>query len=266
MINKKILLEWLGQSGFILYASDTTIACDLYLSDFCQKKSKLDHTRLMPVPVQPENLNCIDEYFITHDHIDHFDPDTVDPVLHSNPNAKFWCPPSCKKVVAEYFPAENSRFAVINSGDKYRLTTNTSLIAIPAAHEELEKDSEGEYVCFSYIVLFATEKKAVFFAGDTIPFAEQSELINKNIPDGYELTMVLPVNGRDKKRAELGFKGNMDIDEAVTLANACKASRLVPCHFGMFALNDIPERIDFKLFEKFKGETIIPQTLNKVLI
>ena len=266
MINKKISLEWLGQSGFLLLTPDAQIACDLYLSDFCRKKSKLDHTRLIPVPVQPGTLNFIDNYLITHGHIDHFDPETVGPILNSNPDTKFWCPPSCKKVITEYFPAENSRFAVINSGEKYRLTANTNLIAIPAAHEELEKDSDGEYVCFSYIVLFATEKKAVFFAGDTILFAGQSELINKNIPAGYDLTVVLPINGRDEKRAELGFKGNMDIDEAITLANACGASRLVPCHFGMFALNDISINMELKLFEKFKGETLIPQILNKVFI
>ena len=265
-MNNKITLTWLGQSGFLLHSAETEIACDLYLSDFCQKKSKLDHTRLMPVPVRPGTLNYINDYLITHGHIDHFDPETVGPILNSNPDTKFWCPPSCQKVIDEYLPAENSRFAVINSGKEYRLTANTSLIAIPAAHEELEKDSEGEYVCFSYIVLFATEKKAVFFAGDTIPFAGQSDLINKNIPDSYELTMVLPVNGRDKKRAELGFKGNMDIDEAIALGNACKASRLVPCHFGMFTLNDISETIKNESFKTFNGETIIPVLKGNIIL
>jgi len=266
MESSNIILAWLGQSGFLLRASDVNIACDLYLSDFCRKKSTLDHTRLMPVPVQPGKLDFIDHYLITHSHIDHFDPETVGAVLNSNTGTKFWCPPACQNVIFEYFPNESDRFCIINSGVRCRLTANTSLIAVPAAHEELEKDSDGEYVYFSYIILFAAEKKAVFFAGDTIPFAEQSGLITSNVPPDYELTMVLPVNGRDKERAELGFKGNMDIDEAVALANICGASCLVPCHFGMFALNDIPGNMSLKLFKEFEGETRIPKILNKVFI
>jgi L-ascorbate metabolism protein UlaG (beta-lactamase superfamily) len=255
---KSLTLTWLGQSGFIIYASDTTIACDLYLSDFCRKKSTLDHTRLMPITIAPEKLDFINHYLITHGHIDHFDPETVGPILRANPNTHFWCPPACRTVIEEYFSGKSERFTLANSGVKYSLTENIKLISIPAAHEDLEKDTNDKYIYFSYLVLFECEKKAVFFAGDTIPFAGQSELISSNVPPDYELTMVLPVNGRDKERAELGFKGNMDIDEAVTLANACGASRLVPCHFGMFALNDIPETISLERFEKLNSEIVIP--------
>ena len=259
-------LEWLGQSGFLLHSPQIEIACDLYLSDFCRKKSKLDHTRLMPVPIQPEDLDLIDHYLITHAHIDHFDPETVGAVLRANPETKFWCPPSCQKVINEYFPDQSNRFTIVNSGRIYKLTANVSLIAVPAAHEELEKTPDGEYIYFSYVILFATEKKAVFFAGDTIPYPGQAEMIRKYIPGNFELTMILPVNGRDKKRADLGFKGNMNIDEAVTLANDCSASSLVPCHFDMFALNNAPQSMDLQLFRKFKGETHIPEIFNKVLI
>ena len=264
--SSNISLEWLGQSGFCLRTPDVNIACDLYLSDFCRKKSKLDHSRLMPIPIAPEKLNFVNHYLISHGHIDHFDPETVGPILNSSLGTKFWSPPSCQKVIDEYFPEENSRFTIINSGKRYWLASNISLVAIPAAHEELEKDTNGEYIYFSYLVLFEHKNKAVFFAGDTIPFTGQSEFINNNVPSGYNLTMVLPVNGRDKERAKLGFKGNMNIDEAVMLANACGASRLVPCHFGMFALNDISESMSLKLFKKFEGEVQIPTVLNGVFI
>jgi L-ascorbate metabolism protein UlaG (beta-lactamase superfamily) len=266
MASSNISLGWLGQSGFILYALDTIIACDLYLSDFCRKKSKLDHTRLMPIPIQPKKLDFIDNYLITHSHIDHFDPETIEPVLSINSKTKFWCPPACRNVIMEYFPENSNRFVNINTGKIYKLTVNTSLIAIPAAHEGLLKSPDGEYIYLSYIILLAAERKAVFFAGDTIPFAGQIELINNNIPDNYKLTMTLPVNGRNKKRANLGFKGNMDIDEAIVLANACNAVRLIPCHYGMFALNDVSEKIDLELFDEFRGETWIPCLFNRVFI
>jgi len=261
-----ITLEWLGQSGFLLHSAETEIACDLYLSDFCRKKSKLDHTRLMPIPVLPAELDFIDNYLITHGHIDHFDPETVGPILRANQNTKFWCPPACVSVIEEYFQREKARFNLINSGIELFLTEDVKLIAIPAAHEELEKDANNEYICFSYLVLFECKNKAIFFAGDTMPYPGHTEMIKKHIPRDYELTMILPVNGRDKKRADLGFKGNLNVAEAIVLANDCGAMHLVPCHYGMFALNDIPPLIGAKLFEAFKGETIIPEIKEKITL
>jgi len=261
-----ITLEWLGQSGFLLHSGETEIACDLYLSDFCRKKSKLDHMRLTPIPVVPEKLGFIDNYLITHGHIDHFDPETVGPILLANANTKFWCPPACLSVIEEYFQGDKARFYLINSGIKLFLAENVKLITIPAAHEELEKDANNEYIYFSYLVLFECEKKAVFFAGDTIPYPGHTEIIKKHIPRDYELTMILPVNGRNKNRTDLGFKGNLNIAEAIALANDCNAACLVPCHYGMFALNDIPVNIEPAIFKDFKGKTIIPEINTKVIL
>lgn len=261
-----LTLTWLGQSGFIIYASNTTIACDLYLSDFCQKISKLDHTRLMPIPVLPEKLDFIDNYLITHGHIDHFDPATVGPVLQANTNTKFWCPPVCVDVIEEYFKENKVRFSLVNSGVEYFLTKNIKLIAIPAAHEELEKNTDNEYIYFSYLILFENEKKAVFFGGDTIPYDGHAEMIKKNIPIDYELTMLLPINGRDRKRSDLGFKGNLNLFEAISLANDCDAVSLLPCHYGMFALNDISETVEPAIFKAFRGKAIIPEINTKVVL
>ena len=261
-----LTLTWLGQSGFLFHSFETEIACDLYLSDFCRKKSNLDHTRLTPIPVQPEKLDFIDNYLITHGHVDHFDPETVEPIMRSNSSTKFWCPPACSAIIEEYFSEENKRFTLIRSDVECVLTKNIKLLAIPAAHEELERDTDDEYTCYSYLILLELEKKAIFFAGDTMPYPEHAEMIKKHIPKDYELTMILPINGRDKKRADLGFKGNMNVAEAITLANDCSAVRLIPCHYGMFALNNIQEAIEHKLFEAFNGETLILEINTKVIL
>jgi len=254
-----LCLTWLGQSGFLLQENGVTLACDLYLSDFCKKKSRLDHTRKMAIPIEPSKLPEIGHYLITHGHIDHFDPETVGPVLRRQSATRFYAPPVCRKTAEEYFPDDLARFHWVSSGKPCRLTSGVELLAVPAAHEELEKDSTGEYIAFSYLVLLAQEKKAVFFGGDTIPFAGQAELILHAVPGGYGLTMVLPVNGRDVARATLGFKGNLTLAEAAALAAECGAETLVPCHWGMFALNDLPRPPEFRDLNGFGGQVVIPQ-------
>ncbi len=235
-------LVWLGQSGFLLRAPDLTWACDLYLSDYCRRRSRLDHTRLTPIPVTPEALERVDHYLITHAHIDHFDPETVGPILRKDSATRFYCPPAGRAVWTEHFPEAEARFTVLASETEYPAAPGWRLIPLPAAHEGLERDAGGEYLAFSYLLLSDIFRQAVFFAGDTIPYAGQGELIRKYRPAGYGLTLVLPVNGRDAPRAKLGFKGNLNLDEAAALRRECLADRVVPCHFNMFALNDAPIR------------------------
>lgn len=257
-------LTWLGQSGFLLDGAGLHIACDLYLSDYCKQRSKLDHTRLMAAPVTAESLDTVTHYLITHTHIDHFDPLTVGPILQASAGANFYCPPAGMPVVDEFFAGQLGRFTLLESFSATELAPGVRLIPLPAAHDELQKDAQGEYLAFSYLLLFAGTKQAVFFAGDTIPYEGQAQHICDHVPAGYALTLVLPVNGRDTRRATLGFKGNLTLEEAVQLYHACGASLLVPCHFGMFALNDIPQPLTQEYFLAQQCNAVIPQPLEPI--
>ena len=76
-MGNEIKLCWLGQSGFQISGGGIEILVDPYLSDSCAKiKSKLDHTRGTPIVRAPETLK-VDYYLITHNHADHFDPETA---------------------------------------------------------------------------------------------------------------------------------------------------------------------------------------------
>jgi L-ascorbate metabolism protein UlaG (beta-lactamase superfamily) len=259
-----LTLFWLGQSGFLLKTPSATIACDLYLSDFCRKKSRLDHTRKMPIPIAPEQLEPIDHFLITHAHIDHFDPETIGPIMKSQPKTQFYCPSDCKRVIAEYFPSSADRFQLVGCEKEYLLSKNMRLRPLPAAHEELTKDTDGEYIAVSYLLLLDDVHQAIVFGGDTIPFDHQARMIRSAIPANYKLSLVLPVNGRDAQRAQLGFKGNMTLDEAVDLYHQTQADCLVPCHFGMFALNDLKSPPAQEYFDKNDCRTVIPEMMKKI--
>ena len=257
-------LTWLGQSGFLLKTSSATIACDLYLSDFCRIKSRLDHTRKIPIPLAPEQLEPIDHYLITHAHSDHFDPETIGPIMKPQPKTQFYCPSDCKRVIAEYFPSSAERFQLVGCEKEYLLSKNIRMRPLPAAHEELAKGTDGEYIAVSYLLLLDDVHYAIVFGGDTIPFGHQARMIRSAIPAKWKLLLVLPVNGRDAERAKLGFKGNMTIDEAIDLYHKTQADCLIPCHFGMFALNDIKIPLTQEYFNKKDCRTVIPEIMKKI--
>ena len=112
-MGNELKLCWLGQSGFLVRTGDTVLLADPYLSDSCVKlKSKLDHTRGTPIVREPSKLN-VDFYLITHCHADHFDPETIVPVMENNPSCRFFCPGDCRGKIENFFPEKIFTWSII---------------------------------------------------------------------------------------------------------------------------------------------------------
>ena len=258
-MGNELKLCWLGQSGFLLSYGGISLLADPYLSDSCAKlKSKLDHTRGTPIVRCPEKLQ-VDFYLITHAHADHFDPETITPVMKNNPECRFFCPADCREKIGKYFSNDTGRFEFVSAGKMIELASGVELHTIPAAHETLETDENGEYKAVSFLVNFRRENISVFFGGDTVPYPGQDAAVLRALPAGAKLIMCLPVNGRDEARHALGIAGNMDVDEAVTLAKSCGAKLFIPCHIKMFAGNDPKEEVTAAYCEKLGVNTILPE-------
>ncbi|MBR7107883.1 MAG: MBL fold metallo-hydrolase [Lentisphaeria bacterium] len=254
----QIKLCWLGQSGFLLAYGGFSLLADPYLSDSCAKlQSKLDHTRHTPIVKAPETLQ-VDFYLVTHKHADHFDPETIAPVMANDPSCRFFCPGDCREKIGKFFPETPERFEFVSAGKMVELASGVELHTIPAAHETLEKDEYGEYKAVSYLINFRKENKSIFFGGDTIPYCGQDAAILRCLPAGAELTLCLPVNGRDDARHAMGIDGNMDFDEAIALAGKCSAKLLIPCHIGMFPANDPAEPVTAEYGIAAGVNTILP--------
>jgi L-ascorbate 6-phosphate lactonase len=73
----------------------------------------------------------------------------------------------------------------------------------------------------------------VYHAGDTIASVDIRRALAPLVID----VAVLPVNGRDAGREAQGILGNLTAIEAVDLAEAIGADRLVPCHHDMIRGN-----------------------------
>jgi hypothetical protein len=71
---------FLGQAGYIIRSSEVTVVIDPYLSN-SGAGGKKESTRLLPVTIDSAELKA-GVYIVTHDHIDHLDPDTVRPYAH----------------------------------------------------------------------------------------------------------------------------------------------------------------------------------------
>ena len=203
---------WLGQSGYLLEGAGVRIAIDPYLSDAVEQAQGLK--RLVAPPVTVAQL-VPDILLITHDHLDHFDPDTVPAVMEAFPGCRLAGPASVRAHAARIgLPA--ARLVALDAGQSARFG-GVDVIATPARHSDpaavglLVRD-DGTLLWFSGDTLYGPD-----LAGDVLRLAGRA-------PDAAFVCM----NGR---------LGNMGIDDAVRLLAEMRPGVAVPSHYGMFAEN-----------------------------
>src|SRR5579862_9075371 len=95
----RVAIQWLGQGGFAFKAhAGDVIVVDPYLSDSANADGGAP--RLVDVPVKPRDV-VLDYLFLTHDHIDHTDPQTAPLIAQSNPDALVLCPPTSARLLTK---------------------------------------------------------------------------------------------------------------------------------------------------------------------
>ncbi|GAA4624521.1 MBL fold metallo-hydrolase [Actinoallomurus vinaceus] len=228
----------LGQAGFLVKgAAGTVVAIDPYLSDRLAVNSEFGPpgrwARRFPPPFAPADLDA-DIVVITHEHADHFDPDTLAPAL-ARRRFTVVAPPvleaDVERLGADFQPGLAGRDLELDG---------VRIHPVPAAHapDYTGPDcydvmvQDGAHRFLGYVVE-VDEGVTVYHAGDTVPHPSIDRALTRLRPR----VALLPVNGRDRIREEMGIVGNLTIGEAAHLAGAAGARWLLPSHYDLFEVN-----------------------------
>jgi L-ascorbate 6-phosphate lactonase len=204
-------LWFLGQAGYLASAGGVTLAIDPYLSDSVAEIAP-DCARIMPAPIAPEELQ-VDIFIVTHDHLDHLDPQTIVPYRHKG-TTWFAAPHlACRHLVEIGVP--ESRIRQVDAGQTEIIggVTISGCFAMPT--EEAVADTTG------YIVTFPNGRS--FYHSSDTAFCKQL-LAN---PPTAEVLLVC-INGK---------WGNLNVEEAVRLTQAVNPRIAIPNHYDMMAPN-----------------------------
>ncbi|UOD80800.1 MBL fold metallo-hydrolase [Paenarthrobacter ureafaciens] len=226
---------WLGQAGFAFEHAGRRVLVDPYLSDSLARKyagKVFPHVRLHPVPVDPAAVLGVEAVLHSHAHTDHLDPDTVEGLLQNN--SPLFVAPRARRDVAIQRNIPADRLRAVTAGDRVELGVGMSVTAVPAAHEDLEFDANGDSVFLGYILDIAGIR--IYHSGDCVPYGGQVELLRNHHVD----LALLPINGRDSRRLQNGVPGNMTVREAAALCQEAAIPAVVGHHFGLFDFNTVP--------------------------
>ena len=223
-------LWWLGQSGFLLQWQGQHLLFDPYLSDSLTKKyaaTDKPHVRMTERVVAPERLNFIDVVTSSHNHTDHLDPETLGPLLGANPKMDLVIPEANRELVVDRLKIVAELPRGLDAG-QFTTVAGFKIHAVPAAHEELERDQNGRYTFLGYVVEFGGG--FVYHSGDTVLYDGMVEWLRRWPID----VALLPINGRAPERR---VAGNLRGREAAQLAKDIGARMAIPCHYEMFEFN-----------------------------
>ncbi len=205
-------LWFLGQSGYIFRSATTTVVIDPYLSDSVRDIAP-EFGRLYPPPLAPSDLQA-DIYVVTHDHLDHLDPQTIQGYRHCA-QTTFVAPRLAAKKLAALGIAP-ANIVRVDAGESVtvRGVQITGVYALPAEAEVI--DTTGYWIAFA-------NGRNIYHTSDT----EFCDLLVQCAPKAEVLLVC--INGKD---------GNMGAQPAARLAKAV-APRVaaIPNHYDLMALN-----------------------------
>lgn len=222
-------LWFLGQAGYYIKSCDKSILIDPYLSDSVGKSNPL-FTRLYPSPVQAAEMKA-DIFIITHDHLDHLDPETIGAYPHKA-STRFVAPRHASKKLESLGIAKES-IITVDHGDTTEIdgVVVTGVFALGTSPNVL--DTTGYWVRLP-------NGKTVYHSSDTA----YCQLLLDACPRADILLVC--INGKF---------GNLNLAEAVALAKAVNPGFVIPNHYDVMALNgENPETFRYLCSEDGIGD------------
>ncbi|MCL4782844.1 MAG: MBL fold metallo-hydrolase [Bryobacterales bacterium] len=223
-------LWWLGQSGFLLQYKQRHLLFDPYLSDSLSEKyagTDKPHTRMSERVVDPAELGFVEIVTSSHNHTDHLDRDTLLPILTAKDLTHFLLPEANRHFASERLSLSPAFAIGMNDGETACIDPY-EIIAVPAAHNTVERDEEGRCRFLGYVVKFGGW--CIYHSGDTKRFEGMEELLRDFKID----VALLPINGDKPERR---VAGNLSAEEAAELGKAIGAGVVIPHHFHLFTFN-----------------------------
>ena len=231
----ELRIWWLGQSGFLVRHAGSLLLLDPYLSDSLTKKyagTDKPHVRMTERVIAPERLTGISVATSSHNHTDHLDAETLNPLCAANPQMEFVIAEANRAFVASRLGCEESWPIGIDDGQS-AVVAGWQFTGIAAAHNVIETDEAGRHRFLGCIV--RRGPWTLYHSGDTLLYPGLAEKLADFAVD----VAFVPINGNKPERR---VAGNLDGREAAQLARDIGARLAVPHHFEMFEFNTADPR------------------------
>lgn len=226
-----MIITRLGQAGLAVQTETALVLIDPYFTDSAFPDSGVH--RKFGVPDAVWDLRP-DLLLLTHDHIDHYDPETVRRLAGGRSDVTVLSPRSVWERLVREQEMKKNNLVLVSPGVVWT-EKGVSVTALTARHSD------------PYAVGFAleTDEANLVVTGDT--------LLDPDLKVPFRTVdfLFLPVNGRGN---------NMNASDAARLARILKAGHAIPVHYGV--MDDLKPDV-FAYENRFVMEDFVPYEIGK---
>ena len=214
-------VTWLTQGGLLFENEKTTVMVDPYLSNSVAKQ--FDPAKERRIPVNSDFFEKRpDVIIITHEHLDHLDPETLEVFLSRWDKAITVLAPKNAYLKLRAFGGPHNY--VLLAPHSVWSEGGLTFYAVSAAH--------SDPTAAGYII--DDGEKTYYVSGDTLYNYDVIDDVIELCEEGVDYAF-LPVNG---------VGNNMNMRDAADFASEIGAKCAVPIHWGLFDSLD-PSAFDF---------------------
>lgn len=215
-----MLVRWITQAGLVFESERATVMVDPYLSDSVAEQLNPAKKRRMPVDESVFDIDP-DVIIITHEHLDHLDPATLERFLGKGKKKTVLAPYNAYRKLLGFGGGHN--YVLLRQGSVWS-ELGLTFYAVRAEHSDI--------TAAGYII--DDGDKTYYISGDTLYNFDVIDDVIDLCEDGVDYAF-LPING---------VGNNMNIRDAADFAYEIDAKCVVPIHYGLF--DDIdPRELDF---------------------
>ena len=223
-------LTWLTQAGLLFENGNITVMVDPYFSD---SVGKLDPEKKRRIPADESFLERTpDVILITHDHLDHLDPETLEKIIKNAKKSITFLAPEKAYLKLKGFGGPHN-YVMLNPHSVWS-ERGVTFYAVHAEHTD--RTAVG--------FILDDGEKTYYVSGDTLYNYDVIDEVLELVEDGVDYAFV-PINGKGN---------NMNAKDAADFAYEIDAKCAVPVHYGLFDNLD-PVAFDFDdvmILEPFK--------------
>ena len=219
-MEKNMKLTWLTQAGLLFESDKIKIMVDPYLSDSVGKTKEAKHRR---IPADESFLDVDpDVIIITHSHLDHLDPETLEPLLvKATKPITFLAPEAAYNRLLEFGGPHNY---VLLAPHSVWSQGGVTFYSVKAEHSD--RTAAG--------FILDDGRKTYYVSGDTLYNYDVIDDVLDLVEGGVDYAF-LPING---------VGNNMNASDAADFAYEIGAKAAIPLHWGLFD-SLTPDAFDF---------------------
>lgn len=217
-----------GHASFLIRIGGKTIITDPVFT-----VPSILHVRYSKLPFKPEELTNIDYIFLSHDHNDHFDRETLQQIYRQNPDVTILTGLRMGELLSEWLPGAK----IYEAGwyQKYNLgEEDLEVVFLPARHWSQRGPFDRNYRLWGAFLIQSGEIK-IYFGGDSgygSLFEEVGQLFG-------EIDYAMIGIGAYKPRWFMQQNHTSPL-MALRAARLMKVKNFIPMHYGTFAMGDEP--------------------------